>query len=116
MTDTHKVLSVGIIAFGLSGRVFHAPFLIAHPSFNLVALYERGSKHLGAEYCESQGYVTRSGARVQTLRSVEELCSLDDIDLIVVCRYKKCFCLVERILTSSIIIIVQLNFIMSMQK
>jgi predicted dehydrogenase len=40
-----KIIRVGIIGFGLSGRVFHAPFLDIHPGFSIVKVVERhGSK------------------------------------------------------------------------
>ena len=74
-----RVLKVGMIAFGVSGRVFHAPFIIAHPLFSLVAVYERTK-------FEAEAYCTRHGVHVDTVRSAEDLCKRFDIDLIVVCR------------------------------
>jgi len=38
-----KIIRVGIIGFGLSGRVFHAPFLDIHPGFSIVKVVERHS-------------------------------------------------------------------------
>ncbi len=35
------MIRTGIIGFGLSGRVFHSPFLTAHPSYELVSVMTR---------------------------------------------------------------------------
>jgi scyllo-inositol 2-dehydrogenase (NADP+) len=39
-----KVINAGIIGFGLSGRVFHAPFLDTNPGFRLKAIVERSGR------------------------------------------------------------------------
>jgi len=36
-----KIINTAIIGFGLSGKVFHAPFLHTHPGFNLKKIVER---------------------------------------------------------------------------
>ena len=36
-----KIIHTGIIGFGLSGKVFHSPFIHAHPGFHLSAIVER---------------------------------------------------------------------------
>ncbi len=36
-----KPINTAIIGFGLSGRVFHAPFIHSHPGFNLAKVVER---------------------------------------------------------------------------
>ena len=38
------------MAYGMSGRVFHAPFLEAHPGFELKAVVERHEKKAAARY------------------------------------------------------------------
>ncbi len=38
---SHKIIKTGIIGFGLSGRVFHAPFLHTNPNFTLQTIVER---------------------------------------------------------------------------
>ena len=44
------VLNVGIVGFGLSGQVFHAPFIDVNPHFNLHTIVTTGT--LAAEkYC-----------------------------------------------------------------
>lgn len=73
-----QVLNVGVISFGLSGRVFHAPFLLTNPKFKLVAVYERTKS-------ESQDFAVKHGISVDLVRSVEELVNRTDINLIVVC-------------------------------
>ncbi|HSG68179.1 MAG TPA: Gfo/Idh/MocA family oxidoreductase [Bacteroidales bacterium] len=40
-----RLIHTGIIGFGLSGKVFHAPFIHSHPGFHLSAIVERRSEH-----------------------------------------------------------------------
>ena len=68
-----KKINTGIASFGLSGRVFHAPFLEAHPGFELKGIVERHQNNSRKEYADTQLY-----------RSFEELLTNDKIDLIVV--------------------------------
>lgn len=77
MSSAVKVLNVGIISFGFSGRIFHAPFHLTNPKFNLVAVYERTKS-------ESQDFAAKHGITVDTVRSLDELVNHPDIDLIVV--------------------------------
>lgn len=43
-----KTINVALCSFGMSGWVFHAPFLQAHPGYNFYAVYER-SKDLAKQ-------------------------------------------------------------------
>ncbi len=65
------MLNVGLAGFGLSGQVFHAPFIDANPNFNLKKVYER-TKSLSKE----------KYPYVEIVRSFDELLS-DEIDLVV---------------------------------
>lgn len=38
---TEAIINVGIAAFGMSGKIFHAPFLNADKRFNLKKVFER---------------------------------------------------------------------------
>ena len=40
-----RLIHTGIIGFGLSGRVFHAPFIHTHPGFHLAVVVERSHQH-----------------------------------------------------------------------
>lgn len=40
-----RLIHTGIIGFGLSGRVFHAPFIHTHPGFHLSSVVERNHQH-----------------------------------------------------------------------
>lgn len=66
-------IQTGICSFGMSGRLFHAPFLEAHPGFNLRAIVERHRNDSASVYPNSIVY-----------RSVEELIDDPRIELIVV--------------------------------
>ena len=68
-----KVIRTGICSFGMSGKLFHAPFIDAHPGFELAAIVERNREDSRERYPQSRLY-----------RSVEELCADDSLELIIV--------------------------------
>ncbi|WP_374164247.1 hypothetical protein [Arcticibacter sp. MXS-1] len=39
----HTIVT-GILSYGMSGRVFHAPFIETNPNFGLYAVVERSKK------------------------------------------------------------------------
>jgi predicted dehydrogenase len=45
-----KVIKTGLLAFGMSGKVFHAPFIKHHPGFELQAVLERHTKSAAEIY------------------------------------------------------------------
>ncbi len=67
-----QVVKVGLCAFGMSGKVFHAPFVKEHPGFFLSAVVERNRQESRTKYPESTLY-----------RSVEEMLQ-SDVDVVVV--------------------------------
>lgn len=68
-----QLVKVGLCAFGMSGRVFHAPFLKQHPGFHLSAIVERSKEDSKNLYPE-----------VTIYKSVEEMLESADVDLVVV--------------------------------
>ncbi len=66
-------VSTGICSYGMSGKLFHAPFIEAHPGYELSAIVERNNNDSRERYPNAKLY-----------RSVEELCSDKDVELIVV--------------------------------
>ena len=68
-----KEIGVGIIGFGLGTRVFHAPFVSAVPGLALKSIMQRKGDEAAAAY---------PGVKIS--RTVEELLSAPEIDLIVV--------------------------------
>ncbi len=68
-----KKIKTGIASFGMSGRVFHAPFIEANEAFDLTAICERSKNEASKLY-----------PKVQVVRSLEELISIDEIELIIV--------------------------------
>lgn len=67
----HKI-KTGIASFGLSGQVFHAPFLNIHEGFELKVIAERSKDLARAQY-----------PHVKTVRTFDELLA-EEIDLVVV--------------------------------
>lgn len=73
MLHTHKIINVGLLAYGMSGKIFHAPFLDAHKGFNLRAVVERSKKLAKNDY---PGIISYD--------SIDEMLNDATIDLIVV--------------------------------
>lgn len=68
-----QLVKVGLCAFGMSGKVFHAPFLKQHPGFFLSAIVERSKEESKLQYPDAVIY-----------HSVEEMLQNADVDLVVV--------------------------------
>jgi predicted dehydrogenase len=68
-----QLVKVGLCAFGMSGKIFHAPFLKEHPGFFISAIVERSKEESKEEYPDATIY-----------RSVEEMLKNADIELVVV--------------------------------
>lgn len=68
-----KIINTGLLAYGMSGKVFHAPFLSVHPGFNLYAVTERHDKKAHLDYPD-----------VKSFDSVDELLDDPSIELVVV--------------------------------
>jgi scyllo-inositol 2-dehydrogenase (NADP+) len=66
-------IKTGILSYGMSGKVFHAPFLNLHPGFELTAVVERHDKSAGQFYPNIQSY-----------NRVEDLLNDPNLDLVVV--------------------------------
>ncbi len=67
------MINTALVSFGMSGKVFHAPFIAANPNFNLVGCWERSSKNIEAAYPGTKSY-----------DSYEALLADTTIDLVVV--------------------------------
>jgi predicted dehydrogenase len=67
------IIRTGICSYGMSGKLFHAPFIQAHPGFELAAIVERNREESRDRYPDSK-----------LCRSVEELCDDESIDLVIV--------------------------------
>ncbi len=66
-------IQAGLLAYGMSGRVFHAPLLAAHASFQLRAVVERSRQTAATTY---PGIISHG--------SVEQLLADPEIELVVV--------------------------------
>lgn len=68
-----KTLQVGLVGYGLSGQVFHAPFIHTHSHMNLKKVVERR----GAKSKERYPYV-------EVVSTYEELLADEDIDVVII--------------------------------
>ncbi|MDI5887027.1 Gfo/Idh/MocA family oxidoreductase [Flavobacterium yafengii] len=65
-------IKTALLSYGMSGKVFHTPFLNFHPGFELLGSWERSKKLIHQDYPSVKSYAT-----------IEELLE-DDVDLVVV--------------------------------
>jgi predicted dehydrogenase len=63
----------GLMAYGMSGRIFQAPFLTTNPGFKFKAVVERHEKKAGLRYPDVISY-----------NSVDELLADEEIELVFV--------------------------------
>ncbi|UZT99937.1 Gfo/Idh/MocA family oxidoreductase [Chryseobacterium fluminis] len=68
-----QLVKVGLCAFGMSGKIFHAPFLKEHPGFFISAVVERSREDSKEKYPDADIY-----------RSVEDMLQSADIELVIV--------------------------------
>src|SRR6202012_4014524 len=54
-------IKTGLMAYGMSGRVFHAPFICGHPGFELSAVVERHEKKAAERYASIKSYDQTEG-------------------------------------------------------
>lgn len=67
-----KKIKTALLSYGMSGKVFHAPFLDLHEGFELAGSWERSKKLIQDDY-----------PNVKSYDSIEELLQ-DDLDLVIV--------------------------------
>lgn len=68
-----EAIQTGILAYGMSGRIFHAPFITTNPNFHLRAVTERTKKEIHTRL-----------PHVISYDSVEELLADKEIELVIV--------------------------------
>lgn len=49
-------IRTALLSFGMSGRVFHAPFIAEHPGFELIGSWERSKKNFLQHYPNARSY------------------------------------------------------------
>ncbi|PXY39599.1 oxidoreductase [Flavobacterium cheongpyeongense] len=65
-------IKTALLSYGMSGKVFHAPFLDLHPGFELLGSWERSKKLIQEDY-----------PTVKSYPSIDALLA-DDVDLVIV--------------------------------
>lgn len=73
MPSTIQPIKTALCSFGMSGWVFHAPFIAINPGFELYAVWERTKNLAVASY-----------PTVKTVRSLEEILQDEAIELVVI--------------------------------
>lgn len=68
-----RSIKTALLSFGMSGKVFHAPFINLHEGFELVGAWERSKKVIEDLYPDARSF-----------SSMEEILSDETIDLVVV--------------------------------
>ncbi|WP_136480682.1 Gfo/Idh/MocA family protein [Cognatitamlana onchidii] len=68
-----RIIKTGVLSFGMSGSLFHCPFLKIHPGFELTAIVERSVKKAIMTY-----------PKIISYDNVDDLLAQADIELVVV--------------------------------
>lgn len=68
-----SLIKTGLLSYGTSGKIFHAPFIDKHPHFELAAVVERSVKNANNDYPD-----------IKSFDSVESIINDNDIELIIV--------------------------------
>ncbi|MFD1314889.1 Gfo/Idh/MocA family oxidoreductase [Namhaeicola litoreus] len=68
-----QTIQTALCSFGMSGMLFHAPFIDVHPKFQLKAVLERTNRIAHKKYPEIQSY-----------SNLDELLADDDLELVIV--------------------------------
>jgi len=68
-----KPINTALCSFGMSGYVFHAPFLELSPKFNLYGVWERTKNKAEKIY-----------PKIKTFRSLDDLLADNDIELVII--------------------------------
>lgn len=68
-----EILKVALLSYGMSGKIFQAPFLAIHPGFELVGSWERSNKLIQNDY-----------PQVISFPSLESILEDKSIDLVIV--------------------------------
>lgn len=95
-----KAIQTGIIGFGLSGRVFHAPFLHTHTGFEIKKIVERNREESKSIY-----------PYVEVVEEYQDLLNDPELELIVVCTPNTFhFSMVQDILKSGKHVVIEKPF------
>ena len=49
-------IKTALLSYGMSGKIFHAPFLELHPGFELLGSWERSKKLIQEDYPEVKSF------------------------------------------------------------
>lgn len=66
-------IHTALLSYGLSGKVFHAPFLHSNTDYKLLGAWERSKQLIGKDYPEARSY-----------SSLEEILNDSQVDLVIV--------------------------------
>ena len=100
------MIHVGLIGFGLAGRVFHAPVISAVSGLKLAAILQR-----------SQGNAAALYPQVRVVQTLDELLSIDEIRLVVIATSNAAhFDLAQRCLVAGRDVVVDKPFTTSWQQ
>ena len=71
-------IKTALLSYGMSGKVFHAPFIDLHPGFELIGSWERSKKNIQLDYPNTKSF-----------ESLESILSDETIDLVIVSSFRK---------------------------
>jgi predicted dehydrogenase len=73
LNKINKIINTGLLAYGMSGKIFHAPFIDKHSGFSLYAVTERNTKKAQRDYPYLISY-----------HSIDELLNDEVVELVII--------------------------------
>jgi len=73
MSSEQRIIKTALLSYGMSGKIFHAPFLNLHPGFEITGSWERSKKLIQQDYPEVKSYP-----------SLESILEDEEVELVIV--------------------------------
>jgi scyllo-inositol 2-dehydrogenase (NADP+) len=73
MSSEQRIIKTALLSYGMSGKIFHAPFLDLHPGFEITGSWERSKKLIQQDF-----------PHVRSYPSIESILEDDQVELVIV--------------------------------
>ena len=73
MSSEKRIIKTALLSYGMSGKIFHAPFLHLHPGFEMTGSWERSKKLIQQDFPELKSYP-----------SLESILEDEEVELVIV--------------------------------
>lgn len=73
MSPDQRIIKTALLSYGMSGKIFHAPFLELHPGFEITGSWERSKKLIQQDFPDVKSYP-----------SLESILEDDKVELVII--------------------------------